>query len=221
MRPLFALLVFVLPGFSQVCGNLDLSGAYGFQLSGSSTIAGNPKPMAVVGRLEFGAEGRVSGTSSVNFGGLFLGNPVTGSYTAAANCSIQFNLQDDSGAWQHFTGALAPGGARAQFHQTDPGTGGRGTLARLPETCAAATLAGRYGVTLDGHRTVTAADGRGGLSWTDGQAVNTGTYDVASDCFVEINFGGKWRGILVDNGKTVLAVQTEPGKVATATFVAQ
>ena len=88
----------------QVCGANDLSGGYGFQLAGTTTISGAPTPMAAIGRLAFETEGRISGTSSVNFNGLFLGNPVTGTYTFQTNCAIAFELQDDSGAWQHFQG---------------------------------------------------------------------------------------------------------------------
>jgi len=217
MKPLLTL-VLCTSGFSQVCGNFDLSGAYGFQLSGNTTIAGVSKPMASIGRLDFGADGKISGTSSVNFGGLFLGNPVTGTYSATgANCSLTFDLQDDSGGWQHFSGTLAPGGAHGQFHQTDPGTGGRGQLVRVPASCGAGSLVGRYTVTIDGHKTVTAADGHGAFSGGS----NSGTYDVGSDCFVEINFGGKFRGIVVNEGRAVFAVQADPGKVVTATFTAQ
>ncbi len=206
---------------AQVCGNFDLHGAYGFQLSGISTIAGEPKPIAAIGRLDFGDEGKIGGTSSVNFGGLFLGNPVTGTYTSASDCSITFELQDDSGAWQHFRGTLAPGGATAQFQQTDPGTGGHGLLARLPASCGAELVSGTYTVMFNGQRTATAADGRGKLTWKSGDAVNTGTYDVASDCFVDINFGAQLRGVIVDNGRRILAVQTDPLKIAVATFTAQ
>jgi hypothetical protein len=219
MRPLICLL-FCVPAFSQVCGNFDLSGAYGFQLSGTTTIAGNPKPMAAIGRLEFQRDGHITGTSSVNFGGLFLGNPVTGTYSAAADCSMSFDLQDDSGGWQHFRGTLAPGGAHGEFHQTDPGTGGRGAISRMAATCGAASLTGKYSVVVDGHRSVTTADGRGSFSATGGSS-NSGTYEVASDCFVELNFGVRLRGVVVNEGRAVFAVQTDPGKVATATFTAQ
>lgn len=207
---------------AQVCGNFDLSGGYGFELTGVSTISGGPQPIASIGRLDFGADGKVRGTSSVNFGGLFLGNPITGTYsTTPANCSIRFDLQDDSGNWQHFEGKLMPGGARAEFHQTDPGISGRGVLGKVPDTCGAASMKGAYSVRFEGRRTITAADGAGNLSWKSGDTVNAGTYDVGSDCFVEINFAGKLRGIVVDGGRTVYAVQTDPGKVATATFTAQ
>ncbi len=206
---------------AQVCGGNDLSGGYGFQLSGSTSIAGLPKPMAAIGRLLFETGGHVSGYSSVNFDGLFLGNPVTGNYTFQTDCSVTFDLQDDSGAWQHFRGAMRPGGARAEFHQTDPGAGGRGVLEKLPDACSAASLQGKFSVTIGARKTVTAADGNGGLSWSSDDAANSGTYRVDADCFVQLNFGVQLRGILVNGGKTVLAVQTDPGKVAVATFTAQ
>jgi hypothetical protein len=205
----------------QVCGANDLSGGYGFQLAGTTTISGTPTPMAAIGRLVFETEGRISGTSSVNFNRLFHGNPVTGTYNFQANWAIAFELQDDSGAWQHFRGELTPGGARGEFHQTDLGTGGHGVLRKLPDSCSAATLNGKYSVRLDSQRTVTVADGNGKLSWSSGDVSNSGSYEVDSDCFVQLNFGGSWRGILVDAGKTLLAVQTDPGKVAVPTFTAQ
>ena len=205
----------------QVCGANDLTGSYGFQLSGSNTISGASKPSAAIGRLNFESNGVISGTASVNFNGLFLGNPVTGKYTFTTACAIAFELQDTSGGWQHFQGTLRTGGARGEFHQTDEGTGGHGVLRKLADACGPETLHGEYAVMLGSRKTVTNADGNGGLSWTSDGATNSGTYTVDSDCFVEVNFGLKLRGVLVDDGRTVLAVQTDPGKVSTATFTAQ
>jgi len=76
-----------------VCGANDLSGGYGFRLSGTNTISESPKPAAAVGRIVFEAGGEVSGTSSVNFDGLFLGNPVRGKYTFKTDCSLEFELR--------------------------------------------------------------------------------------------------------------------------------
>src|SRR5262249_20352313 len=161
------------------------------------------------GRLAFDA-GKISGTSSVNFNGLFLGNPVTGIYELKTDCSITWSLQDDSGGWQHFRGTLKPGGAAGQFTQTDPGADGHGTLMRSASDCSAASLRGRYRYTMRGvstplgdkpagegtaQETVTEADGAGNLSWTHDGAANSGTYQVNSDCFVELNFGMKLRGV--------------------------
>jgi hypothetical protein len=220
MRALLLALFLSAAASAQVCGGNDLSGAYGFQLSGTTSIAGLPKPMAAIGRVVFEAGGHIVGTSTVNFGGLFLGNPVTGIYTFQTDCNLTFELQDDSGAWQHFRGVVQPGGGRASFHQTDPGTGGRGVLEKLPDACSAAAFRGRFAVTIGSQKTVTVADGNGNLSST-GEATNSGSYSVDSDCFVQLNFGVQLRGVLVNGGKTVLAVQTDPGKVSTATFTAQ
>jgi hypothetical protein len=206
----------------QVCGRSDLYGPFGFRLSGVTTISGDSKPMAAVGRLVFDDEGHVTGVSSVNFGGWYLGNPVTGAYSFdEKTCAFTFDLRDDSGSWQHFRGTAAPGGRRGEFTQTDPGADGRGTLERMPERCDASTLRGRYAVVMGTLKTVTLADGNGGLSWSAGDVQNSGTYEVDSDCFVNLNFGVQLRGALVNEGKTVLAVQTDPGQVATATFTAQ
>jgi hypothetical protein len=112
---------------------------------------------------------------------------------------------------------LQSGGARGDFRQTDPGAGLRGELHRIAESCADSTFRGKYAVTIGSRKTVTSADGAGGLAWE----TNSGNYSVDSDCFVEINFGGKLRGVLVDGGRTVLAVQSDPGAVSTATFTAQ
>jgi hypothetical protein len=221
MRGLLLAALLPAAAWGQVCGDNDLSGGYGLQLSGSSTIAGLAKPMAVIGRVVFESGGHISGYSSVNFGGVFVGNPVTGNYTFKSDCSIAFELQDDSGAWQHFRGTLQPGGARGAFHQTDPGTGGRGILQKLPDACSTASLRGSFVVTMGSNKTVTTADGNGNFSQTTGDATNSGTYTVDSDCFVQMNFGVQLRGIVVNGGKTVLAVQTDPGKVSTATFNAQ
>ena len=221
MRALLLAALLSATASAQVCGGNDLAGAYGFQLSGSSSIAGLPKPMAAIGRVVFQSGGHIDGYSSVNFGGLLLGNPVTGNYAFQTDCSLTFELQDDSGAWQHFRGTLQPGGARASFHQTDPGTGGRGILQKLPDTCSAATFQGKFAVTIGSQKTVTTADGNGNLSSSSSEATNSGTYTVDSDCFVQLNFGVQLRGVLVNGGKTVLAVQTDPGKVSIATFTAQ
>jgi hypothetical protein len=221
MRALILAALLSAAASAQVCGGNDLSGGYGFQLSGSTTIAGLPKPMAAIGRVVFEAGGQISGYSSVNFGGLFLGNPVTGNYTFKTDCSMTFDLRDDSGGWQHFQGAVTTGGGRASFHQTDPGTGGRGVLQRLPDSCGVASFRGKFAVTIGSHRTVTIADGAGNLSSNSDDGTNSGTYTVDSDCFMQLNFGVQLRGILVNGGRTVLAVQTDPGKIAVATFTAQ
>src|SRR5690349_14429697 len=105
--------------FSEICDPAAVQGVYGFQLSDDTTIAGDLKPAVSVGRIVLDGAGSLSGYSSVNFGGYFLGNPVTGTYEARTDCSISWSLQDDSGALQHFKGIVGADAKRVQFSQTD------------------------------------------------------------------------------------------------------
>jgi hypothetical protein len=65
---------------AAVCDPVAFQGAYGFQLSGPTTIGSKPQPAAAVARLVLDGSGAISGVSSVKFAGLLLGNPVTGKY---------------------------------------------------------------------------------------------------------------------------------------------
>ena len=239
------LLVLGLPCFAAVCSETDFLGTYGFQLSGTTTISGVETPIASIGRLVLEADGKMSGVSSVNFNGLFLGNPVTGTYKIQTDCSVTWGLQDDSGAWQRFAGSAEPGGASVQFHQTDPGTvNTRGVFERTPADCGAQAFQGRYALSITGRGTpyktsgapgrlsadgTAEADGAGNLALTWSGGKTSGTYSVDSDCTVQLEFGiapdqdssdlVKLRGILVNGGKEVLAVQTDPERVAVAKLV--
>ncbi len=227
---------------TSVCDPAKLQGAYGFQLSGRTTISGDSKPVVSIARLEFDGRGAVSGTSSVNFAGYFLGNPVTGKYEAQTDCSIAWSLQDDSGAWQHFEGKLTPDLLAAQFHQTDPGGAQNGTMQMVASTCSAAALAARYSFSLSGNaipmnagevpRRISATgmaepDAAGAIKLTLGDAAGSGTIAIDSSCIAQLTLAlpsgdtVALRGILVDGGKRILAIETDPGSTVTATFTAR
>jgi hypothetical protein len=213
---------------AEVCGENDLHGAYGLQLSGVSKIAESAKPAVSLARIVFETEGSLSGYSSVNFDGLLLGNPVTGTYQAGSDCNISWSMQDDSGAWQHFSGKMTSGGTKAEIRQTDPGAGVRGLMERTPESCSAADFKGRYDFTLatpqsvsiEGIEGMVDADGNGKL---DGKAA--GVFEIDSDCIVHIDLAMenpiKLRGVLVNGGKEILAIRIDPGGAATARFTAR
>src|ERR1700730_9416796 len=103
-------ILITLPGFcahaADVCNPADLIGPYAFQLSGTTKISGTPKPTASLGRIVFDGEGNLSGTASAMFEGLLLGNPVTGTYEAKSDCTVAWKIQDDSGAFQHFSATM-------------------------------------------------------------------------------------------------------------------
>ncbi len=227
---------------ADVCNPALLRGAYGFQLSGRTTISGTAKPVASIGRLEFDGEGAISGEASVNFAGYFLGNPITGKYEAKADCTITWSLQDDSGAWQHFAGVLTPDLLAARFHQTDDGGAQNGTLQKVSPNCAVAGLSARYSFSFSGNvipmipgeapRRISESglaepDAAGALKLTLADAQGSGTIAVDGDCTAQMALtfpsgnSVTLRGVLVDGGKKILAVATDPGTTVTATFTAK
>ncbi len=236
---------------ADVCEPKDLQGAYGFQLTGQTTISGTPQPSVTLGSLVFDGEGGVSGTSSVKFAGLLLGNPVTGMYEAHKDCSVSWSLQDDSGAYQHFSGIAAPDTRRVKFSQTDPGGPQGGLLVRVAaQECKVSDLLPKYAFTLSGTiipmtdggspNTVAAKgvmeeNSHGHFQLTlEGTPPHTTDVSIAieSDCTVEMGFTlpaqgdaaappVNLRGILVDDYKQILAIQTDPGAVASARFTTQ
>ena len=202
---------------AEACNPVDLYGPYGIQLSGTSTISGAPTPIAVIGRLDFASDGKVSGYSSVNFNGWFLGNPVTGTYQFKDDCSLTLNLQDDSGAFQHFRGAGHTGAQEFALHQTDPGSGARGVVKRIAhDGCGDIALRGGW---LMSMRTTAMMDGSGGVKIVIGGKEVTGSYHVDSDCFVLFDYAEvHLRGIVVNGGKEVLAIYTDPQHVGVVNF---
>jgi hypothetical protein len=212
---------------ADVCSPKDTFGPYGFQLAGTTTISGPEIPIAVVGRVVLDGAGKISGGySSVNFNGLFLGNPVTGTYDIKTDCSVTLSLQDTSGAFQQFSGKMQPGGERIDFSQSDPGTSARGVMERTRDDCDATSFRGRYNFAIKALNAVADADGGGGLNLARDAQKTNGTYSVDSDCFVQLDLAipdtatnlVKLRGILVKDGAELLAIQTDPEQVAAASF---
>jgi len=209
---------------ANVCAESEVLGPYGAQTSGVTKIAaGTPKPAVSLARLVFNADKTVSGYSSVNFDGLLLGNPVTGTYQIKSDCTLSWSLQDDSGAYQPFSGTVTPGGNRVEFRQTDPDTGQHGIMERTSDSCTDADFRPRYSFTLSGGSTkrVLNAAPDGTFTTSDG---SSGTFKVDSDCVVHIEFDDgeiKLRGILVNKGAEILAIQIDPGKTVAARFTAQ
>lgn len=251
----WSLLLALIPGLAlpasaaNSCNPRDLEGTYGFQLTGETRISGEPMPAVSFGRLVFDDSGGVSGTSSAKFAGLLLGNPVTGTYEIRADCTVSWNLQDNSGGHQHFSGVAAPGGDRVRFRQTDAGGLRHGVLVRAAaEGCKVSDLREKYTFTLSGSMVPMTEEGvarkvaakgvmeqdsnhhfhltlEGSPAYTTDVAIT-----VDSDCTLEqeltLPMDGsaaavKLRGILVDAGKEILAIQADPGAMVSARFTAR
>ncbi len=226
------LFLILLPGLTAqaagLCNPADLAGPYAFQLTGLTEISGKPQPTASLGRVVFDGRGSVSGTASATFSGLLLGNPVTGTYEAKADCSVTWQLQDDSGGFQHFSGTLSTDGTRVQFKQTDAGGSEHGIMRRTPDSCSASDLRKKYDFTVSGS-TTPMLPGEVGRTVSAKGTLDAGTFQIESDCSVRFGLtisaedGGpaeastlNMRGFLVEGGKEILAFQTDPGAMVAA-----
>jgi hypothetical protein len=217
---------------TDVCNPADLAGPYAFQLTGSTEISGQPKPAVSLGRISFDERGSLSGTASATFRGLLLGNPVTGSYEAKADCSVVWKLRDDSGGFQSFSGTLSSDGTSVPFKQTDPGGAQHGIMKKIPGACSAADLPQKYSYIVSGSTTPMlpgevphTVSAKGTLD-----IGRNGSFQVESDCSVSFGLtlplqGGQeadqpspmnMRGFLVNGGKEILAFQTDPGAMVSA-----
>lgn len=233
------LLLVLLPGLAAQaadgCNPTDLVGPYAFQLTGLTDISGTPKPTASLGRIVFDGHGGLRGTASATFDGFLLGNPVTGTYEAKSDCSVVWKLQDDSGAFQNFSGTLSADGTRVRFKQTDPGGAQSGIMQKTSDSCSPGDLRKKYHFTASGStspmqpgelpRTVSA---NGTLDIAE-----NGTFQVNSDCSIRFQWTlaaqdrpvaeptpMTMRGYLVNGGKDMLAFQTDPGAMVAARFSA-
>lgn len=241
MREILLLGALALPAArANVCDPRQFGGTYGFQLSGTTTISGGAQPTVSVGRLVFDGTGNVTGYSSAHFAGYLQGNPTTGTYEAQNDCSLSWSLQDDSGAYQHFRGTIVPGGARVQFRQTDRGGPTNGVMLRTPKVCGNAAFQPQYRFAISGNFTPMIAgqeahpislngtasqSGAGRLVFDLGNRRRVeGTFDVNADCATTIGMTLEsgdtinLRGILVDNGREILGMETDAGATVTARF---
>jgi hypothetical protein len=222
---LLVLLAGVTAQAADICNPLNLIGPYAFQLTGSTDISGTPQPAVAVGRIVFDGKGNLSGTVSATFRGLLLGNPVTGSYQAKSDCSVTWALQDDSGGFQHFSGTLSIDGTGIQFKQIDPGGAQRGIMQKTLDTCSSANLLRRYTFSVSGSTTpMQPGDAPSTVSASGTLDIaENGSFQVDSDCSVRFQLTLpatpspiSMRGFLINNGKGILAFQTDPGAMVSA-----
>jgi len=238
-----------LPLCAEVCDPKNLQGPYGFQLSGETNISGESKPVASIGRMVLADDGKISGYSTAMFAGYLLGNIVSGAFEARWDCTITWSLQDDSGAFQHFSGVATSDGNRVHFSQTDPGGAQNGSMARISVECKASDLRQAYAFTASGTTIPMIPGGTAstvaakGLIQTDENASfklassdhsaepTDVTIAVDGECIVDIQLtlpasgagtavATILRGILIDEGKQILAIATDPGAMVSATFTA-
>lgn len=231
--PIVRAFVFVLlctSAWADVCDPARFGGSYAFLLSGTTTIAGGEKPTTSLGRLTFDGTGKLSGTSSAMFTGLLLGNPVTGTYEIHDDCTLSWKLQDDSGAFQNFDGTISTDQTRVQFRQTDPGGARQGVMQKSPDQCTAANLQPRYRYSVSGRVIPMQPGGESRTVSAKGifLAAENSNVQVDADCTVRFELlpespNGdsqpmKMRGYLVNGGKAILSIETDPGAMVAGRF---
>jgi len=226
---------------ASVCNPSDFQGEYTFQLAGQTTISGESQAASSLGRITLDGNGGVTGYASAMFSGVLQGNPVTGTYEAKTDCTVTWQLQDDSGGYQHFSGVATPGAQSVRFKQTDPGGLKDGLMTKTATECQVTDLAKQYDVTFSGSTSAgevsaqgeMTGDGNGNFKLT--RKGNTNATDVTitiqPDCTVnlvielpaehghattEMNLQG-----VVTVGKQILAIQTDPGNMVAAKFTAR
>ena len=144
---------------------------------------------------------------------------------------MTWKLQDDSGAFQHFSGTLSADGTRVQFKQTDPGGAQRGIMQKTSDACSTADLQNKYDYTVSGNIRVMQPGDVAHTVSANGTVAENGSFQVESDCSVRFGLilpaqdGGvaeslpmAMRGFLVNGGKEILAFQTDPGAMVAARF---
>jgi len=213
---------------ADACYPARLVGSYAFQLAGVTSISGAPQPTAVLGRITFDHSsfdgGTVSGTSSIKIAGFLLGNPVTGTYQVKPDCTVTWQLQDDSGAFQHFTGKYTLDGMRVQFRQSDTGGIRDGLMVKTPDSCGSNDLKKNYSFNVTGN-TTPMNPGEAARNVSAKGVIDTvrdGGFQVDGDCTVHFTMTlpdsplMTMRGFLVNGGKEILAFQTDPGAMVSA-----
>ena len=97
-----------------------------------------------------------------------------------------WKLQDDSGAFQNFSGTLSTDGTRVQFKQTDPGGAQHGIMRKTSDACSAVDLQKKYDYTVSGSIRAM-QPGEVGYTVTGNGTLDiaeNGSFQVEGDCSV-------------------------------------
>ena len=106
------------------CSLATLNGAYAIDRQGTvvSQLPGFPAPPAPLGEAaiaNLSGDGSLSGTATVNIGGLVLHIPFTGTYTLNPNCTGTVTINTGLGLFLHNAIVVIDGGRRFIGTETD------------------------------------------------------------------------------------------------------
>ena len=123
----------------ESCSVASLHGTYAIHAQG--TIVGQlpppfpapPFPFGEAGILKLDGAGMLSGTSTVNLGGVVLQPTATGSYTVNSDCTGSITIQSSAGFVLHDSIVVTDRGRRTVEVQTDPFTVITRTLEKIED----------------------------------------------------------------------------------------
>ena len=227
-------------GQKPQCTNASLRGGYGFVAKGV-TLTGSPlpaalqRPFASGGDATFGGKGNFVLTSTSSFNGLIQPVETRGVYQVNSDCS--YTSRAENGVT--FQAVILDGGRQLQILQTTPNVVIVGTAIQQPQRCEANAFQASYGFVAEGvagpptlpvplagplagvGTVVFAQDGTFVLTAT--RSVNgvldpeplalTGVYSMKGNCTFGMRFdvGFTFDAVIVNNGKEILFVETDPG----------
>lgn len=107
------------------CSDASLIGAYAVQGHGTivAQLPGLPAPPFPFGEASlahFNGAGTFFGNATVNFGGVVLGVPFTGTYTVNSDCTGNLTVNTNLGLAVHEAFVVIGGGQRLISTETDP-----------------------------------------------------------------------------------------------------
>ncbi|MGA8153141.1 MAG: hypothetical protein WB952_19475 [Terriglobales bacterium] len=225
---------------SATCSNSSVSGTYGFVASGTTR---KNQPTATVGQLTVipgTPDGTLSGTETLDVNGIVTTSPITGTYSIAASCAGTATINAPGITTAHFRFEVVSGGHRIETVQTDKGAIVFGyAMAQGNATCTNQGIGTKYGFQNSGPVVGFGPiafvgrlrfDGSGGVRGDEsgsqaGSIVKgvplSGSYAVNSDCTgsavltPEGTAATNFNFVVVDNGNTLLAIETDPMTVVT------
>jgi hypothetical protein len=116
------------------CNMTSVTGNYGFLMTGWNNTSGTTLPVATSGRLSFGGNGNIRGTSTTSVSGT-LSQPaaMTGTYTINTDCTGAATFTDGGTSTVHIGLVVVNNGAQIFAIQTDGGSTVTGTAIRQGE----------------------------------------------------------------------------------------
>jgi hypothetical protein len=216
------------------CSNANVTGKYGFVISG---FAKNAQPISAEGLIKADGKGTFKGMESGSFGGtIFTNVPVSGTYSINPDCTGSAITKVQK-AVNHFNLVVVSGGKTLQVVGADAGNVETETIqAQGKATCTLAGRKGTFGIQANGmflgvgsvaFDGVFTLDGNGKVSGRESGSLDgsiftgqsaSGTYTIAPNCLgtMAITVLGQTEHssfVVTNGGKGMLLVETDKNSV--------